>query len=254
MMSTRILTSLFLLLFSSTLLAETASNFNELPVTVNTKDKESLQRGARFFMNYCSGCHSLKYMRYNAMGYALGLVTFDGQLNKDLLVNNLIFTRAKVQDPIEISMPEQDARQWFGTVPPDLTLEIRKRGLPWVYHFLHGFYVDKTRPFGSNNLVMPATAMPNVLAPLSGTRVAMHDGGDKNAPISHIVLVSNGQMTEQEFDANLSDLLGFLAYVAEPMKQERIRLGLVVIPFLAFFMWIVYRLKKVYWKKLKEKK
>lgn len=98
-----------------------------VPVDIN--DKESLQRGAKMFMNYCSGCHSLKYMRYNRMAQDLGLTTFDGQIAEDLLKNNLIFTQANIYDPIQIAMSPEDAKQWFGMVPPDLSLSARDRGL-----------------------------------------------------------------------------------------------------------------------------
>src|SRR5580658_807405 len=100
------------------------------------KNTESLQRGARFFMNYCSGCHSLKYLRYNRLGKDLGLLTFDGELDEGLLTNNLIFTTAHTVDPIKISMSKADAKQWFGVVPPDLSLTARQRGTDWIFTFL----------------------------------------------------------------------------------------------------------------------
>ena len=128
-------------------------------VIIDIKDKESLQRGAQLFMNYCSGCHSLKYMRYNRMAEDLGLTTFDGQVDEDLLKNNLIFTQAVIYDPIQIAMLPEDAKQWFGMVPPDLSLSARDRGPQWLFNYLQGFYSDDSRPFGVNNIMigMPIT-------------------------------------------------------------------------------------------------
>ncbi len=116
-----------------------------------TNHKASLQRGAKLFMNYCSGCHSLKYMHYNQMAQGLGLVTFDGRVDDDLLKNNLIFTQALVNAPIEIALSPEDAKQWFGVVPPDLSLVVRERGARWLHLYLSSFYNDKSRPFGVNN-------------------------------------------------------------------------------------------------------
>src|ERR1700721_2088207 len=121
---------------------------------------ESLQRGARNFMNYCSGCHSLKYLRYNRMATDLGIPESE-------LAGNLIFTADKPFDPIGTSMPA-DAEGWFGKQPPDLSLMARARSVDYIYAFLKGFYVDKTRPWGTNNLVLPGAAMPDVLASLQG--------------------------------------------------------------------------------------
>jgi len=220
-----------------------------LPIAVDLSDKEKLQRGAKLFMNYCSGCHSLRYMRYNLMAKDLGLITFDGQLDKNLLINNLLFTRATIYDPIEISMPPIDARQWFGVVPPDLSLIARKRGAKWLYTYLKSFYEDKTRPFGTNNLLIPGVAMPDVLAPLSGRVIAVkQDEKNGNSFQPSLLGLGGGEMTEQEFDNAIQDLVTFLVYVGEPVKLVRYRIGGFVLPFLCIFLIIAYRLKKNYWK------
>ena len=48
-------------------------------------DTESLQRGARNFMNYCSGCHSAEYIRYDVIGEDLGIT--QSQLKEYLMFN-----------------------------------------------------------------------------------------------------------------------------------------------------------------------
>lgn len=190
-----------------------------VPVDIN--DKESLQRGAKMFMNYCSGCHSLKYMRYNRMAQDLGLTTFDGQIAEDLLKNNLIFTQANIYDPIQIAMSPEDAKQWFGMVPPDLSLSARDRGPVWIYNYLKSFYSDPSRPFGANNLLMPDVAMPNVLEPLIGKVILVKD---KNSHANSLLVVKRGEMFEGQFDSALRDLVNFLVYVGEPAKLIRYKL------------------------------
>ena len=56
-------------------------------MNVKTSDVKSLQRGARNFFNYCSGCHTLQYMRYNQIAEDLGIT-------EDQLMQNLIFTES----------------------------------------------------------------------------------------------------------------------------------------------------------------
>ncbi|WP_115332583.1 cytochrome c1 [Legionella busanensis] len=221
-----------------------------LPVKINLHDQEGLQRGAKLFMNYCSGCHSLKYMRYNQMANDLGLTTFDGEVDKDLLFNNLVFTHAKLHDPIEIALPAADAKQWFGTVPPDLSLIVRVRGPSWLYTFLKSFYADSTRPFGSNNVLIPGVAMPNVLAPLVGQVIAVRENNQKAGPITHLLKITDGEMTSQEFDNAIEDLVNFLAYVGEPVQLTRYTVGVFIIAFLSIFLIVVYLLKRSYWQRL----
>src|SRR5580692_12439603 len=104
------------------------------------KDTESLQRGARNFMNYCSGCHSLKYLRFNRLAADLKIPESD-------LAGTLMFTSDKVFDTVNSAMPA-DAETWFGKQPPDLSLIARSKGADYVYSLLKGFYADKTRPWG----------------------------------------------------------------------------------------------------------
>lgn len=215
-----------------------------LPVTIAVSDTHRLQRGARVFMNYCSGCHSLQYLRYNRMAEDLGLRTFTGEVDTDLLTNNLIFTSSKPYDPIQNSMPEADARQWFGRLPPDLSLSAREHGPDWIYTYLKSFYTDHKRPFGSNNLLIPDVAMPNVLAPLIG-HVELEKGSS-----TRLILIEPGEMTPQELDSMIQDLVTFLVYAAEPSQLTRVRIGIVVLCFLSLFFIVVWRLKRWYWRAL----
>src|SRR5678810_51429 len=89
-------------------------------------DQASLQRGAKLYINYCSGCHSLKYLRYSRMAEDLGL-------SEDEVQANLNLTGVKVGETIGTSMTPEHAQQAFGKMPPDLSLIARVRGTDWIY-------------------------------------------------------------------------------------------------------------------------
>jgi ubiquinol-cytochrome c reductase cytochrome c1 subunit len=205
---------------------------------INLNDQASLQRGAALFMNYCSGCHSLKYVQYEQMGHDLGI-------SSKLLKNNLIFTQSKSSDSIEIALPPNDAQQWFGLVPPDLSLIARQKGPVWLYGYLTGFYQDKSRPLGVNNILVPNVAMPDVLESLKGTAYLLTD------PAMHqsvLKITQSGEIPAQQFEQIMVDLITFLVYVSEPNHLSRIHLGPYVILFLIILLLPVYYLKVIYWR------
>ena len=101
----------------------------------NIRSLESLRNGAKFYMNYCSACHSLQYQRYSRMAEDLGL-------SKEEATENLIFTQAAYTDHITNNMSKEDGQKWFGKAPPDLTLVTKARGTDWVYSYLKSFYKD----------------------------------------------------------------------------------------------------------------
>ncbi|MGO1616391.1 MAG: cytochrome c1 [Oceanisphaera sp.] len=208
-------------------------------------DKASLQSGAKLFMNYCAGCHSTQYQRYNR-------VAKDLDIPEDVMQANLNFTGVAIGDLMTNSIPEKDAANWFGAPPPDLTLVARVRGTDWLYTYLRSFYKDSERPFGVNNLVFPSVGMPHVLEPLQGsatlkTQVHTVDGEEVETPVG-IEVDGNGELTTEEYDKAVLDIVNFLAYSADPIKLERHRIGYWVLGFLVIFFIFGYMLKKEYWR------
>lgn len=209
-------------------------------------DIASLQRGARDYMNYCVGCHALKYVRYQRMADDLKIPT--AQLNADLVEpgsNNL--------DYISSPMPTADAVNWFGKAPPDLSLIARSRGVDYLYRYLKTFYSDPTRPTGSNNLALPSSAMPAVLSDLEGVKSAVFldektSAGASEKVFDHFVTSSPGNMTPQQFDGFVRDTVNFLDYVGEPIQVQRRSMGIWVVLFLLLLTALSYQLKKEYWK------
>ncbi|WP_428609341.1 cytochrome c1 [Sedimenticola sp.] len=212
---------------------------------IDVSDQASLQRGAKYFVNYCLSCHSAKFQRYNRLARDLGLT-------EDEVKANLMFTTDKIGDTMNIAMSPANAEAWFGTAPPDLSLIARARGVDYIYTYLRSFYVDPARPFGVNNVVFKDVGMPNVLWELQGIQQAVYEEVDGQKVIEKLEPVEGaagkGKMSPEEFDGAMRDLTAFLSYVAEPIQLERKRLGTWVLLFLAVFFVLAYLLKKEYWK------
>ena len=203
------------------------------------QDIESLQSGARNFMNYCSGCHSAEYVRYDVIVSDLGLT--DEEVKQYLMFNT-----QQTFDTINASMPQTDAAGWFGQAPPDLSLMARAKGTDYIYSFLKNFYIDPSSPTGVDNLILAGTSMPNVLWELQGHQFIVEEDG-----VSHLELGVVGKMSEKEFDIFLRDTANFLEYLSEPIRNARRALGIKVLMFLAFFLMLSYLLKKEIWKDVK---
>ena len=219
-----------------------------LKADVNINNTASLQRGAKYFANYCMGCHSAQYVRYNRLGDDLGLT--DAQLESYLMPAG-----AKTSDTMMSSMPPADAEKWFGRIPPDLSLEARSRGGDWIYSYLKSFYVDSKSATGANNLVLPNAAMPNVLWELQGLQKPVYktvtgEDGSSQQVFDHFEQVTQGKLTPAQYDQAAMDLTNFLSYIAEPVQLERRDLGLKVIGFLILFFLFAYMLKREIWKKV----
>jgi ubiquinol-cytochrome c reductase cytochrome c1 subunit len=211
----------------------------------NIANTASLQRGAKYFVNYCLGCHSAQYVRYNRLAQDL-------QLTEEQLVQNLMFTGERPFDTMSNAMRPADAERWFGIAPPDLSLIARSRGTDYLYTFLRSFYEDPSRPTGVDNIVLPGTAMPHVLWQLQGTQRAVFATSDEHGVSEErfdgFELSRPGELAESEYDEVVRDIVNFLDYIGEPMKRERQSLGIRVIAFLLVFLLIAYLLKKEIWK------
>lgn len=235
-----------LLLVAPALVVASGGGVHLDKANIDPTNKESLQRGARTFVNYCMGCHSAKYQRYNRLGRDLGI-------SDDDIIQNLMFTGEKTGDLMDIAMTKEMGKKWFGAAPPDLTLVARVRGNDWLYTYLRTFYQDDSRPFGVNNQVFSNVGMPNVLWELQGTQKAVYetvidDEGHEHQVLEGVELEEAGSQTPAEFDRTVRDLVNLLAYMGEPIKLERQSLGIKVMLFLFVFFIVAYLLKKEYWK------
>jgi ubiquinol-cytochrome c reductase cytochrome b subunit len=223
----------------------------------NLDDKASLQSGLNTYMNYCMGCHSLEYSRYIRVADDLGIP-------HDIMEQNIIYDDAGIGSLMDNAMPKPLAKKWFGAAPPDLTLVARARNPEWLYTYLRTFYKDDSRPYGVNNKVFPAVGMPHVFLELQGMQecamgpVRAANGGIKRDPLTgedilekecgRLVVTDAGMQTPEEFDKTVYDLVNFLEYVAEPMQQDRKRIGIYVLFFLAIFFVFAWLLNREYWK------
>ena len=215
------------------------------PANIDVSDRASLQRGAKYFVNYCLGCHSAQYVRYNRLGADLGLT-------ESQLVENIMFTGERPFDTMNNAMTDEDAAAWFGVAPPDLSLIARSRGTDYLYNLLRGFYQDDSALSGANNLWLENTTMPHVLWELQGIRRAVFVDTDVNGvagrAFERFEPVSPGTLDAAEYDGVVRDIVTFLDYIGEPMQLERRALGVRVIGFLLVFLLIAYMLKREIWK------
>jgi len=208
----------------------------------NIADTASLQRGAKYFVNYCLGCHSAKYVRYNRLAKDL-------QLTEQQLIDNLMFTGERPFDTMAIAARPEDQARWFAKQPPDLSLIARSRGTDYLYTFLRSFYADPSRPTGVNNIVLPGTAMPHVLWELQGVQRAKFEQGEGGLEeFKGFESIRSGALPPEEYNEVVRDIVNFLDYIGEPVQRDRQALGIRVIAFLLVFWLIAYLLKKEIWK------
>jgi len=208
---------------------------------IDLSDSASLERGAKHYVTYCLGCHSAKHIRYKR-------IALDLKLDEGEILKNVAPLGAGIYDQMHSAMNGHDAEKWFGTTPPDLSLIARSRGADWLYSYLKGFYSEPGKPTGVNNAIFKDVAMPNVFWQLQGTQTAVTKTVDGQEVITDLKLVEAGQLSPEEFDKLVNDLVNFLVYVGEPVQLERQQMGKYVLFFILMFIALAYLLKKEYWK------
>lgn len=241
---------IFFLLFNSLVTYAEAENvtLDHAPNRINSLP--ALQRGAKFFVNYCLNCHAASSMRYS---HLRGIGLTDEQIKE-----NLVFTGNKLGDLMQNSMMSHDAKEWFGAVPPDLSVIARARGIDWLYTYLRTYYRDSSRPTGWNNLVFPNVGMPHVLWELQGERTAkfqeiqdLHDPSKIEHRFVSFEQITPGKLKPIEYDDAVADLVAFLNWMGEPNQNTRRRLGVWVLLFIGIFFVLAWRLNTIYWRDIK---
>lgn len=238
---------LFIALMAVTSFAWAAGN-NGWPKDTAYTDVDNLpmvQRGARMFVNYCLGCHSAEYMRYNRLAEDLGI-------DPAVVERDLVFTDAKIGEPMTIAMTEDQATAYFGAPAPDLSVIARSRGVDWLYTYLRSFYVDSSRPLGWNNALFPNVSMPHVLWELQGTQTPVYEtmvdeAGREHTKLVALELTTPGSLSEQEYDDTVRDLVAYLEYMGEPGILDRKKYGVWVLLYLALFTFLAWLLKREFW-------
>lgn len=225
------------------LASEGGARLEHAPIDV--RDLASLQSGAKTFVNYCLNCHSASLVRYTQLR--------DIGLSDDQIRDYLIFNGGKVGELMTVSMPRKDAKEWFGAVPPDLSVTARSRGADWLYSYLRGFYRDPATLTGWNNTVYPNVGMPHPMWELQGERTLVHDdnGGEGHGALAAAPtfdVTRPGKLTPTEYDATVRDLTNFMVWMAEPHQLKRREMGMWVLMGLAVLTFVSWLLYKNYWK------
>jgi ubiquinol-cytochrome c reductase cytochrome c1 subunit len=221
-----------------------------------SSDLVALQNGAKLFVNYCLNCHSASAMRYNRLK--------DIGLTDDQIKNNLLFTGEKVGDLMKTVLSAKDAKEWFGAVPPDLSVIARAKasgagsGADWIYTYLRTYYKDESRPTGWNNMVFPNVGMPHALWELQGVRTPKyktvadhHDASKSTHEFVGFETVAAGKMSTIEYDHAVGDLVAYLQWMGEPGANKRKQMGVFVVLFMFLLALLAWRLNASYWKEVK---
>ncbi len=229
-------------LFSGTAIGAGAGG-DLMDAQVDVSDEGSLQRGAKLFANNCMGCHSAKFVRWNALPEALGVPM-------DQIEDNLIYGSYEAGDTINAAMRSEDGAQWFGAAPPDLSLTARSRGADWVYTYLNSFYRDPDASIGWNNTLLGNASMPHVLWHLQGVPEAQFEEQYGELQVASISVPEGqqGTMSSAEYHQATRDITNFMAFMAEPMRAKRQEIGMWVIGFLLIFTVLAYFMKREYWR------
>ena len=226
--------AIIFLLYSST--SFSAENIELSKAPIDLTNNQSLQRGAKTFINYCLNCHSANFMRYSNLQ--------DIGLSAETIKNDLLFTGDKIGDTMTVNMSMRDSKKWFGASPPDLSVVARSRGADWIYSYMRGFYRDPSRPMGWNNTVYVNSAMPHILWELQGEQIL-------NPKTKKLEKFSSGKLNAKEYDAMIADLTNYLVYMSEPDQLKRKKMGYYVIGFLLLLLFLTIKLKKEYWRDIK---
>ena len=226
--------AIIFLLYSS--ISFSAENIELSKAPIDLTNNQSLQRGAKTFINYCLNCHSANFMRYSNLQ--------DIGLSAETIKNDLLFTGDKIGDTMSVNMSMKDSKKWFGASPPDLSVVARSRGADWIYSYMRGFYRDPSRPMGWNNTVYVNSAMPHILWELQGEQIL-------NPKTKKLEKFSSGKLNAKEYDAMIADLTNYLVYMSEPDQLKRKKMGYYVIGFLLLLLFLTIKLKKEYWRDIK---
>jgi len=226
--------AIIFLLYSS--ISFSAENIELSKAPIDLTNNQSLQRGAKTFINYCLNCHSANFMRYSNLQ--------DIGLSAETIKNDLLFTGDKIGDTMSVNMSAKDSKKWFGASPPDLSVVARSRGADWIYSYMRSFYSDPSRPMGWNNTVYVNSAMPHILWELQGEQIL-------NPKTKKLEKFSSGKLNAKEYDAMIADLTNYLVYMSEPDQLKRKKMGYYVIGFLFLLLFLTIKLKKEYWRDIK---
>lgn len=213
------------------------AHLDEAPVSTGHKN---LQHGAKLFVNYCLNCHGASLVRYNQL-QKIGL-------DEKTITENLLFTGEKVGDMMTVALRREDAEAWFGTVPPDLSVIARAKGADYLYTYLRGFYQDRERATGWNNVAFASVGMPHALWDLQGVQTLEEVVGKNGHKETRLVLARAGTRSEDEYKQDVADLVSFLVWMGEPNAGSRKIIGIFVLIFLAGFYVLAHKLGKNYWK------
>lgn len=208
-----------------------------------TYDKSELQRGMQVYLEVCSSCHGLKYVRFRnleALGYnedqvkaiASGFEVEDGP-NAD---GDMFFRPALPADAFPSPFPNDEAARAAngGAVPPDLSLQAKRNayGPDYIAALLSGYESDEPTDNGLYHNTYFAGGLIAMAPPLGDDFVTFADG------------------TEATVEQQSQDVAAFLMWAAEPKLEDRKSMGIKVLLFLLILTGLFYVSKRKIWAKI----
>ncbi|MDR1368065.1 MAG: cytochrome c1 [Candidatus Accumulibacter sp.] len=212
-----------------------------LPKAPDVRGK-ALQEGAELFVDYCSGCLGLSFVRRDQFA-ELGF--------SEKRIGEMMITDGYPGQPMRPTATREDQKLWFGAVPPDLSLAARARasekgsGADWLTAYLRSFRRDESRPTGWNNDVFANVAMPHVLWEMQGAESPAADGRAAS---------TRDAARAGEYERRIAGLVGFLVWASDPSAAFRKRVGIGVVAFLLVFSAMTLALKKEYCREIENER
>ena len=209
-------------------------------------DRGELQRGLQVYLEVCANCHSLEYVAYRNLteiGYdetQIKAIASQYEVEDGPNSDGEMFTRAARPSDYFVKPYANDVEAALmnnGALPPDLSLiyKARSGGADYLYALLTGYEEEADNhemPEGLyHNPYFPggAIAMPQ---PLYGDDVEYADG------------------TSASIEQESRDVSAFLSWAAEPKLNERKKLGMKVLLFLAVLSALLFASKRKIWREV----
>jgi cytochrome c1 len=235
-------------------------------------DKEQLRRGYMVYKNVCAACHGVRQLYFRNLSEPGGPQFSEARVNEfaaEALVRDgpnddgEMFERAGLPaDKIPSPYPNDKAAAAAqgGVVPPDLSLMTKARAVasagPWYMEPFHWVYDVATvyQEEGADYLHALLTGYPE--EPPEGVEVLPGMYYNTAFPGHQIAMppplvegvVEYADGTAPTVENYSRDVTAFLMWAAEPKLEERKRMGLKVLLYLAILSLLLFLSKRALWR------
>ncbi|MBF0176638.1 MAG: hypothetical protein HQL63_07310 [Magnetococcales bacterium] len=227
-------------------------------------DNKALKRGAKVATEVCLGCHSLKYIKFDALR-AFGFTEVE--------IDKMASAQGRTKkDKMLSAMEPAAAKESFGTLVPDLSLmtKARKGYEDYVYGLLTG-YIKPEEVELARRVVADGQLSEEELKEVASSlhldrhhpekvketleKIVKGDQFNRYFPGNFLAMpqpLSAGQVeytdgTENTLPQMARDVVTFMAWAAEPTVSERKSTGFKVMIYLFIWTAMLYAVKRRIW-------